>query len=267
VEYVTLAGIGLLMGLFGGALGIGGSIVMIPAMVLAFGENQHLYQGCAMICNFFVAASSLMVHKKQNLLTGDVLKWLIPAATIGIIIGVAVSNCALFAAENSYLLARVFGVFLIYVAGYNFSRFFAKTSFAALERQNAAAIRRPWFLSLPIGLVTGVGAGLLGMGAGTISTPLQQLLLKMPLRKAMSNSAATITSIALIGAVYKNLTLARHGIWIGDSLRMAAVIIPTAVLGGFFGGHLMHKLPKNIVRSAFILTALLAAVKLLTVKP
>ncbi len=40
------------MGLFGGLLGLGGSTIMIPALVMVFGENQHLYQAAAMICNF-----------------------------------------------------------------------------------------------------------------------------------------------------------------------------------------------------------------------
>ena len=122
-------------------------------------------------------------------------------------------------------------------------------------------------LSLLIGVVTGIGAGLLGIGAGTISTPLQQIFLKMPLKRAMSNSAATITSIALIGACYKNLTLAKHGFEVSESLKIAAVIIPTAIVGGFLGGNLMHKLPKNLVRAVFVLVVLLAAIRLLTVTP
>ncbi|NIA17514.1 MAG: sulfite exporter TauE/SafE family protein, partial [Planctomycetes bacterium] len=40
---VTYILIGLSMGLAGGLLGIGGSVVMIPTMFFVFGENQHLY--------------------------------------------------------------------------------------------------------------------------------------------------------------------------------------------------------------------------------
>jgi len=117
------------------------------------------------------------------------------------------------------------------------------------------------------GIVTGLAAGLLGIGAGTVATPMQQLFLRVPIRSAMSNSAATIVCIAWLGAIYKNVTLGQHGVAISESLSMAAWVIPGAIVGGFLGGHLMHALPKNLVRSVFILVCILAAVKLLTVTP
>lgn len=266
MDYLILLTIGLAMGLFGGMLGIGGSVIMIPALTFAFGQNQHLYQAAAMICNFFVASSSLLAHHRARALIPAVLKRLIPAAVIAVLAGVALSNCGLFAREKSYLLARLFGAFLIYVAGYNTWRFFAKNQFTAeafQQKLKAAA----GFISTCIGTVTGLFAGLLGIGAGTIATPLQQLTLRMPIRNAMSNSAATITAIALIGAAYKNLTLPEHGIAIVESLKIAACLIPTAVIGAYIGGHLMHKLHQNAVRTVFIIVLVLAALKLITTTP
>ncbi len=270
MEYLTLIIIGLVMGLFGGLLGIGGSLIMIPAMAMAFGENQHLYQAAAMVCNFFVATSSVIAHKKARTLIPDILKRLIPAAMVGILIGVAVSNLPLFAGGKSYLLARFFGLFLIYIIIYNCFRFRRKPQKDGTDLQAQLTSKQysdSGLLSALSGLFTGIGAGLLGIGAGTIATPLQQLFMKVPIKRAMSNSAATITAIALIGATYKNLTLPAHGIEILDSLKIAAVIIPTAIIGGFVGGHLMHKLPKNVVRAVFVLTLILAAIKMLTIKP
>jgi uncharacterized membrane protein YfcA len=52
-----------------------------------------------------------------------------------------------------------------------------------------------------------------------------------------------------------------------DSLKIAAVIIPTAIIGGFFGGKLMHALPKNVVRAVFVGVLILSAIKMLTLKP
>ena len=242
---------------------------MIPAMALILGENQHLYQAAAMICNFFVAVSSIIAHKKAKTLVRPVLKFIIPTAAIGIIIGVAASNSTIFAGSKSYILAKIFGGFLLYVAVYNCFKF-RGTSQHNNDLQNQTTLKQysdSPLLSILIGTITGFGAGLLGMGAGTISTPLQQLLLKMSIKRAMSNSAAVITSIALIGATYKNLTLPGHDIEIIESLKIAAFIIPTAIIGGFIGGHLMHKLPKNLVRTIFILLILVAAYKMLTITP
>ena len=225
-----------------------------------------------MICNFFVGGSSALAHKKAQSYVPQTLKAMIPAAIIGIVLGVGISNSSLFAGKNSYLLARIFGAFLVYVAIYNCLKF--KESLTAGGISHA---HKHCLMSEPlIGLITGMGAGLLGMGAGTVSTPLQQLLLKMPLRRAMSNSAVLIMSIAWLGAIYKNLSLEQHQTSFAlfnsssallDSLKIAGCIVPAAIVGALMGGYLMHKLPKNLVRSIFIIVVTLAALRLLTVQP
>ena len=265
MDYLIFAAIGIVMGLFGGLLGIGGSVVMIPALVFAFGENQHLYQASAMICNFFVGTTAAIVHKKADVLVMDVIKWLVPAAAVGIIIGVAISNSSAFARGNSYLLARVFGIFMIYVVIYNCLKFRSRSSQAG--DFDISGTRRSIPLAILCGVLTGVPAGLLGIGGGTICVPLQQLFLKMPLKRAISNSAATIASIALIGAFYKNITLPQHSIEMTESLRIAMFVIPCAVVGAFLGSRLMHKLPSNVVRAVFIVLCALACYKLLTAAP
>ena len=255
--------IGISTGLFGGLLGIGGSVIMIPAMVLAFGENQHLYQASAMICNFFVAASATFAHKKEKILSNSVIKFLIPSAVAGVILGVTFSNLSLFSADRSYLLVRIFGFFLIYVVVYNIIRLYRSINQTAALGDSA--IRESGFLTVIAGLITGIGAGLLGLGGGTICIPLQQVLLRMPLKKAMANSSATIILTAAVGAALKNATLNQHSVSVDESVKIAAVIIPTAIIGGFLGARLMHILPKNVVRTAFIILMILASYRMLTV--
>ena len=97
MDYLVISIIGLVMGLTGGLLGIGGSVVMIPAMTLAFGENQHLYQASSMICNFFVAIASLVAHRRADVLEPGTLRWMIPAGIVAILLGVAGSNLPFFA--------------------------------------------------------------------------------------------------------------------------------------------------------------------------
>jgi uncharacterized protein len=271
MDYLLLTATGLCMGLLGGLLGIGGSVIMIPAMVFFFGENQHLYQASAMICNFFIGASSTLAHKKAKSIVPQALKAMIPAAIIGIVLGVAISNSSLFAGAKSYLLARAFGAFLVYVAIYNTLKFSKRFNTADLTDDYEHCVLR----QTVIGLITGLGAGLLGMGAGALSTPLQQILLKMPLRRAMSNSAVLIMSMAWLGAIYKNLSLEQHQTSFAlfnsssallDSLKIAGCIVPISIAGAFVGGYLMHKLPKNLVRTVFIIVVIVAALRLLAVQ-
>ena len=267
MEIVILTSLGLAAGLFGGLLGIGGSLIIIPGLVLAFGENHHLYQASAMICNFFIAISSVFVHRRANSLAIPVLLWMSPAAMAGILAGVALSNISLFAGKNGYMLARAFGAFLVYVVIYNCWKLYNPTPRHLMHQPSGKLSTIDRICSAFTGLATGLGAGMLGIGAGTISTPMQQLLLRTPLKNAMSNSVAVIVSIAWLGAIYKNWTLSFHGQSVVESLRIAALIVPTGVLGGYIGGRLMHIFPKNLVRILFILVAALGAIKLLTVAP
>ncbi len=265
MDYIILGAIGVLTGLLGGLLGIGGSIVMIPALVFIYGENQHLYQASAMICNFFVGAVSAIVHKDADTLVTDTIKWLIPSAVLGIIIGVAISNSSVFARQNSYILARIFGIYLIYAIFYNCLRFF--NSRGGKKRFDITNVRRSVLLSILCGLLTGIPAGLLGIGGGIVCIPAQQFFLKMPLKNAISNSAATIAVIAIAGAFHKNVTLSQHNIAITDSLKIAMFFVPGAILGAFLGSQQLHRLSNNIVRAIFILLAALASYKLLIVTP
>jgi len=265
MEYLTLIVIGLAAGLFGGLLGIGGAVIMIPALVIAFGENQHLYHATAMICNSFVAASATVVHKRAGALMPSVLKYLVPPAAVGIVIGVVISNSSIFARQNSYLLARVLGLYMIYEIIYNCLRF--KGSRDRGDGLDISGVHLSIPLTILTGFLTGLIGGLLGLGGGVVCVPFQQLFLKMPLKRAISNSAATVAAISLIGALYKNLTLPQQNIAIVESLKLAMVIIPGAIIGGLAGGRLMYILPKNVVRAVFVLILAIASYKLLTVTP
>jgi uncharacterized membrane protein YfcA len=265
VDIAILIVIGLGMGVVGGMLGIGGAVFLIPALTFVFDENQHLYQAAAMICIFFVSGAALIAHRKAKAISKEVLVYLMPTAMAGVLGGVALSNCSFFEGNDDYILARIFGGFLVYVALYNALRLYRSVRQGQnLERDEP--IKKPNAVMASLcGLLTGLTSGLLGIGAGTVATPTQQFFLKRPLREAMSNSAAAIVSMAWLGAIYKNATLTQHGLHFTDSLRIAVCIIPGAIIGGYLGGHLMHTLPKNIVRAVFIGVCIIAAIKLLTV--
>jgi hypothetical protein len=98
----------------------------------------------------------------------------------------------------------------------------------------------------------GLTAGLLGIGGGVLCVPAQQLLLKLPLRRAIANSAVAIVFTAFFGAIYKNITLPSHGLEVTSSLRLAAMLIPTAIIGSYIGGWLTHILPRQVLRIVFI---------------
>lgn len=259
--------IGLAAGLIGGLLGIGGSTLIIPALVIALshtdagyqGHQQHLLQAAAMICNFFVAAPSVITHHRAGAIDRRIVTWLVGPALIGILAGVALSNTPLFAKANGRFLAMGLALFMLYVAAYNLKRLLkptqAKKSSDPPEQHAIAKI-------VAVGLPTGLIAGLLGIGGGALCVPAQQIFLRLPLRQAIANSAATITIIALCGATYKNATLSHHDLSIIDALHLAALLIPAAVAGSLIGSRLTHLLPRRVIRAIFCVFMTLMAARL-----
>jgi len=285
--------VGLAAGLVGGLLGVGGSIIIIPAMVIYLshaptgyaGPTQHLLQAAAMICNVFVAAPSVLAHRRAGAIMPEVVVLLVPAAIGANLLGVAVSNSPWFARENGAYLAMILAGFLVYVAGYNAWRLAVQagekgtgiscrngppragekgTGTFCRNGPSGASHKRCLspFPVLLVGLLMGFVGGLLGIGGGAIGVPLQQVLLKIPLRRAIANSATTIVFSAALGAVVKNATLAEHGVAVADSLRLAAMLIPTAIVGSYLGGRLTHRLPRKALRAAFIVFMLVIACRL-----
>jgi len=262
LEDLGLVLVGLAAGLLGGCLGIGGSVIMIPAMHILLGPAQHIYQGAAMIVNLFVVVPSVVQHRRAGLILGPVVRATIPAALLGVVLGVWISDSRWFHGANEIRLARIFGVFLLYEAAYNVYRL--GTGRVLPEMGEEAAAGLPWWrTTLLVGLPTGLIAGLLGVGGGVLAVPLQQLVLRVPLRRAIANSAATIIVVSLVGATYKNLANARAGLEVARSLQLAGVLIPTAMVGGYFGARLTHVLPRRALRAVLVVLLLYCGMSLL----
>lgn len=248
IEVISLIMVGFIAGGLGGLLGIGGSIIMIPVLTLAFGHNQHLSQAAAMIVNIFVAVPAVIQHHRAKAVRWDAVWRMLPFGIVFIVIGVELSNNI-----NGEILQRIFGAFLIYVIYMNIIKLFNRDDESDPNRQPVK-----WQSCGAVGSITGFGAGLLGIGGGIITVPLLQRACRLPLRQCIATSAAIMCLTAVIGAVQKNLSLGiatlegEAPLLASDSLKMAACFIPTAIIGGMMGAKLTHTLKLRWVRLALI---------------
>lgn len=258
---MELVMIGLVAGALGGMLGIGGSIIIIPALAIVLGPEQHLYQAAAMIVNVFVAVPATIRHWRAGAVRMDVAKKMLPFALVLILLGVYLSDQL-----DGKALQQVFGVFLIYVIGFNIMRLARPTPEPDLDAQ-----RIGWPTTGFVGSLMGGLAGLLGIGGGGIAVPLLQRVCNLPLRQCIATSSAVMCLTSIIGAIAKNWTLSQHTsmqepeqlLTIIDSVWIAALLIPTAMIGGSFGAALTHVLPLWWVRLAFTLLMIGACARML----
>jgi uncharacterized membrane protein YfcA len=259
IEIISLVLIGLAAGALGGLLGIGGSIIMIPILTLAFRHDQHLAQAAAMIVNVFVSGPAVIRHQQARAIEWRVVGRMLPAGLLFIIVGVQVSN--LFDQE---MLKKIFGLFLIYVIIVNVRKLLDRRS-----TDDDDGARKGWLPSSFVGGCMGFAAGLLGIGGGVIAVPLLQRICRLPLRRCIAVSATAMCVTSPIGAIRKNMTLPEvmHGTDVSDpiilSLLIAACLAPTAIIGALIGAGFTHSLSMRLVRGAFILLLTYAAARYL----
>jgi len=261
-ELLALALIGLFAGLVGGMLGVGGSIVMIPAMTEVLGPDQHLYQAAAMIVNFFVVVPAVYQHRRAGAVEAATVLRIVPLAAVAVIGGVAISELPFFAGRGEANLRGLFALFLLFVAGFDFYRLFR----SRVDRGGASAgepqRRTGWTRAACVAVPTGLIAGLLGVGGGIVAVPLQRWLLRIPMRTAVANSATIIIATSLIGSFFKNAAYVADHDGSTQSFLLAAILIPTAIVGSLFGSRLTHQLPLKVVKAAFFALLFAGALRL-----
>lgn len=259
LNLVAVLAIGLCAGVLGGLVGVGGSTIMIPGLTFLFGYDQHLYQAAAMIANIAVSVPAALKHRRAGALNPKALVWMLPAALVFVMVGVWVSNWEVFEGEEGgKWLGRLLAAFLLYVIFVNVQRLTGK----AAAHEATVTPRITPGRSIFAGSFMGGFAGLLGIGGGAVAVPMQQVLLRMPLKQAIANSSAVICISAGVGSIYKNASLGQHGDSPWHGVALALLLAPTCWIGGHLGAVLMHRLPTRQVRVAFVVLMVIAAWKM-----
>lgn len=94
-----------------GGMGMGGGTILIPALNLIFGVEQHIAQATNLVAFLPMAAFSLKVHsQKGNLKTAGVWWIIVPALLTSVVGGLL---AALLPAD---VLRKLFGAFLVVLA-------------------------------------------------------------------------------------------------------------------------------------------------------
>lgn len=281
---------GIAAGLLGGMLGVGGSLLLIPALTLLLGRHQHLFQAAAMMANVAVALPAARRHYQTGVMQRRILVWMLVGALPAVLLGVTVSNSGWFAGEEGGIwLGRLLAFFLIYVVLVNVRLLREK-----VDRSSASAAPLPGAIppladepgakveaaaaasdprsqtsaELPTGRIGIVGglmglpAGLLGIGGGILAVPMQQVLLRLPLRSSIAHSSAIMIFAGTLGASTKVSTLDQHGYAWQDALWIGLLLAPTCMVGSRIGAGLTHRLPLNAIRVVFILILIAAALQM-----
>jgi uncharacterized protein len=205
---VTLSGV--IAGVLGSLLGVGGGVLLVPLLVLAFGMPMRFAVATSLmtvIATSSAVSAATAGRQLINLRLGMLLE--VATAAGGLTGGITAQTIA------PNMLARLFSVVTATVA---------IVTLARVNRRNILPVTQdpgPWggrffdedteqvvsyrLRRLPLALVGSFLAGqlstLLGIGGGTLKVPLLNALCGIPLRVAAATSALMIGITATSGAI------------------------------------------------------------------
>lgn len=232
-------GIGLITGVFGGLIGIGGGLIMIPLMVEVLKLNQHKAHGTSLVALVFTGLGGATTYALHG--TIDIQAAILLALT-------AMCTAPLGArythALPGWKLKKFFGIFLIFCSA------------VLLLKPHLADIIPPAsgytkiLIFLVTGIFTGFLSGMMGVGGGTIMIPVMVILTGFTQHVAQGTSLLVMVPTGSIGAFthWKMGNVAKE-ILIG--------LIPGIILGTYLGGNFAYLFSDNILRLIFAIAILL----------
>ncbi len=253
----------LLAGLLGALLGLGGGVIIIPALTLVFGYPMQAAIGAslmAVIASSTGSASYYVEEGLSNIRLGMVLEI---TTTMGSIIGALVAVYT-----DQYLLAAAFGVLLLYSSIFMIRRpettctqkpgpcgpldlscSYTEKSDGQKVEYGVKRLGRGMLASL----VAGGESGLLGVGGGIIKVPVMNLWMGVPMRAACATSNFMIGVTALAGAiVYYQFGQVQP--------VLAGVVAVGAFFGAAFGSRFAHRVNANQLKRLFAVLMMFVAV-------
>ncbi len=239
--------IGAVAGFFAGLLGVGGGLIMVPALVILFEQvglpRDLIFQmalGTSMASILFTSLSSLRAHHQHGAVIWPVVRAISP----GILMGAGVGT---FLARHLSVqfLALFFSGFMGYVALQMVINFRPKPS-RALPGAYGIAV---------VGSVIGLISALAAIGGGAMTVPFLEWC-NVPLRRAIGTSAAVGFPIALggtLGYVVNGWGLSGLPAWSLGYVYLPglACILATSLLAAMGGAFAAHRLPARLLRWVF----------------
>ncbi|ROR34527.1 sulfite exporter TauE/SafE family protein [Inmirania thermothiophila] len=182
---------GALAGVLAGLLGVGGGIVIVPALLVLLEAqgvapelSMHMAVGTSLATILLTSLSSVRAHHRRGALRRELVAAMAPAIAAGALAGAGLAD-----ALAGAVLRRIFGAFLLLVAAQ-----------LALELVPAGRRQVPGRGVLAAaGGVIGAVSALLGIGGGSLTVPFL-VWRNVPVHEAVATSAACGLPIAAAGA-------------------------------------------------------------------
>src|SRR5581483_9433696 len=266
---LTVFGISVGAGVLGSLLGLGGGIIVVPALTLLLHVDIRFAIGASIVSVIATSSGAAAAYVREGMTNLRVAMFLELGTTAG-----ALSGAYLAGVVPVRTLYLVFGV----VMGYSALAMFRKrhTELAAVVPADGLADRLRLHSSytddalgrdveyrvagskvgLALMYVAGVVSGLLGIGSGALKVPAMDLAMRLPIKvsTATSNFMIGVTAAASAGVYFAR----------GHVDPFVAGPVAMGVLVGALGGsRLLGRLHSSVIRKVFVIVLLWVSLEML----
>jgi hypothetical protein len=237
--------VGLIAGVFSGLFGIGGGLVIVPALVVLLNFEFNRAVGTSLAALLLpVGIFAVLAYYRAG-------KLHLPTAAfiaVGLVFG-AVGGAKIALGLDVVLVERLYGVFLLYMSW----RFVEPRKLLAQYRKLPTAstepdlkeITPPFWVLIVLGMVAGVLSGMFGIGGGIVIVPALVAFLRFDQKRAVGTSLAVLLLPVSLGAVYTYYSDGKL------DPAVAAFVAAGLVVGAFGGARLALNLPTVTVKRMY----------------
>ena len=249
--------LGAVAGILAGLLGIGGGLIIVPALLLIFTEQHiatpqlmHLALGTSLASIVMTSISSIYAHHRHQAIDWHAFRQLTPGILLGSYLGAWLASYL-----SSHTLQPIFAVFEIAVGIYML------LGFKPAQHQTNISVLKNTLAGNFIGSISAI----VGIGGGTLSVP-YLLWRGKSIHQAIATSAACGLPIAFAGSA--SYMLNGWSMQIPNALGYIYLpallgIMVSSVLFAPLGARLAHRLPVSYLKKIFAIFLLLIGMRLL----
>ena len=266
IEYAFLFIIAVVAGILGALVGIGGGIIIIPALTLIFKVPIHYAIAASLISVTATSIAGAHRYVEQQITNVRLGMFLEVSTTTG-----ALCGALLALLMHGWTLSIVFGLLVFTMAVYSYltrssddnidfntpfnsndkleNYLTLEDSFydKAMNKQIDYKVHNP-VLGSAVSFLAGIGSGLLGIGGGIIKVAAMNGLMKVPMKVSVATSKFMIGVTAAASSLLYFLSGAV------DSYIVAPIALGT-ILGASVGSRLMNAFKSKYLKLLFTIIA------------
>ncbi|HDV6087252.1 TPA: sulfite exporter TauE/SafE family protein [Staphylococcus pseudintermedius] len=243
--YIFLSLLGIIGGILSGMVGIGGAIIIYPALLIIPpmlglpSYNAYIASGLTSAQVFFSTLSSSIRARQKPDFSLKLILWMGSSMLIGSALGATIAEVLTERFVNSvYVVIAILALVLIMIK---------------IKPQTEANLKFSKVVLLLTGLVIGAISGVIGAGGAFIIIPVLLVFFKIPMHTVVANSVV-IAFISSIGAFM--FKLFQGYIPLGDALFLVVGSMLFAPLGLKIGRQMPEYVQKVLVALLIIVSIL-----------